>query len=331
MTMNRLVWADRLKGILIILVVLGHALQHSLGMACEDSHLWNMIYSFHMPAFMAVSGYLAYGAKHRARMFRRFLQLMVPFLVWSLVKFFVNPPYQAVTLVNYLWRPDTSFWFLWVLFWIAVLFQAGDWLAGKMKIKQEVVIGLICAALVAVMLIWNERVLGIQFISFYILFYAAGYYLHKYDKLVTSSSLVLLLLTVVWAVLAWFWRMHGTPAFLDGHGLPQPFTNYSYRFLTALIAVYVLLCAAPRVLDYRQGHDNLLIFCGIWSLGIYVVHLLLMPFICSFFGQYLAPAPQVIVSFVVALFLTLLVVYLLTLTEVTRRVLLGKIPGRARA
>ena len=41
--MSRLIWVDRLKGCLIILVVLGHALQHALGVACEENHLWNFI------------------------------------------------------------------------------------------------------------------------------------------------------------------------------------------------------------------------------------------------------------------------------------------------
>jgi fucose 4-O-acetylase-like acetyltransferase len=57
---NRIVWADALKGWLMILVVVGHVIQVWLREECNDSHLWNIIYSFHMPAFMALSGYLTY-------------------------------------------------------------------------------------------------------------------------------------------------------------------------------------------------------------------------------------------------------------------------------
>ena len=60
MTRKRLIWADSLKGWLIVLVVLGHAIQYTLGNQCETNHLWNIIYSFHMAAFMAVSGYVAF-------------------------------------------------------------------------------------------------------------------------------------------------------------------------------------------------------------------------------------------------------------------------------
>lgn len=69
MKSKRLIWADSLKGVLILLVVLGHAIQFTLGESCYTDHMWDLIYSFHMPAFMAVSGFLAYrvggGAVYR--------------------------------------------------------------------------------------------------------------------------------------------------------------------------------------------------------------------------------------------------------------------------
>lgn len=324
--MSRLRWADRLKGCLIILVVLGHAIQQAYGAACEDNHLWNIIYSFHMPAFMAVSGFLAYRPQaKRADLSRRFLQLMVPFLVWSLIMFLLNPPYLFRELGSYVLKPDTSFWFLWVLFWIAVLFWVGDWLAERMRVKQEIVIGLFCIVLVPVMVFVDVRILGMQFISYYFLFYVMGYYLHKYDRLMTTRPAVLVPLTILWAVLAWFWKMHSVPSFLMGLGLPISLMNYGYRFITAMVAVYVLLCAAPTLLGYRQGHDNLLIFCGVWSLGIYVVHLLLMPYLCEFLGQSLAPAFVALIAFVLALSASMLLVFLLSKVGVTRSVLLGKL------
>lgn len=60
MNNSRLLWADSLKGLLMILVILGHAIQGCKPEECFHNHVWNLIYSFHMPAFMAVSGYFAY-------------------------------------------------------------------------------------------------------------------------------------------------------------------------------------------------------------------------------------------------------------------------------
>ena len=327
--MSRLIWADRLKGCLIILVVLGHAIQQVLGAASEDNHLWNLIYSFHMPAFVAVSGYLGFRSK-RVAVSRRFRQLIVPFLLWSLVLFLVHPPYRLGTLANFVWRPDSTFWFLWVLFWITWLFWGGDWLAKRLRVKQEVLVGVICLALVLMMALGNVRVLGLQFISYYFLFYVMGYYLHKYEGLRTSSPALLLLLTAVWAVLAWFWKMHAAPTFLAGIGLPMSIMNYGYRFLTAFVAVYVILCAAPLLLNYRQGYDNLLLFCGVWSLGIYVLQAFLLPPICSFFGRYLTAIPLIVLAFTLALAGSLGLVWLLSLNRFTAKYLLGKLDRHIR-
>lgn len=62
---KRLIWADSLKGWLMVLVIIGHAIQVALQDACFDNHVWNIIYSFHMPAFMAISGWLVFAKKIR--------------------------------------------------------------------------------------------------------------------------------------------------------------------------------------------------------------------------------------------------------------------------
>ena len=55
---------DILKGILVLLVVWGHAIQFGFGFEyvekyyCFDDNIYKLIYSFHMPLFMAISGYL---------------------------------------------------------------------------------------------------------------------------------------------------------------------------------------------------------------------------------------------------------------------------------
>ncbi|WP_028911863.1 acyltransferase family protein [Prevotella sp. MA2016] len=57
---HRLIWIDSSKGWLMVLVVIGHAIQSVLKDGCYDNQVWNVIYSFHMPAFVALSGWLMY-------------------------------------------------------------------------------------------------------------------------------------------------------------------------------------------------------------------------------------------------------------------------------
>ncbi len=90
MTQPRLIWADSLKGWLMLLVILGHAIQGTLGYECNNNHVFNFIYSFHMPAFIAVSGWLLFRGdlssytkeEYLKSCKRRSLQLLVPYFVW---------------------------------------------------------------------------------------------------------------------------------------------------------------------------------------------------------------------------------------------------------
>lgn len=328
---KRLFWADSLKGLLIVLVVLGHAIQETLKVGCFENHVWNYIYSFHMPAFMAVSGFLNYRmgggiTKRISTIYRRFQQLLIPFLCWALINILIYPPYHIDSFVNAILYPDGSFWFLWVLFFITVLFYIGDWIAEKLRVKQEYVIAALCLVFVVLMVVADIRILGFQFIAYYFLFYSVGYYLHKYDKLVPSKAWLWALLASIWAVMAWFWNMHKLPVFLSGIPLPTALMQYGYRFITAAIAVFVLFGVTPKWLNNEYKWNKPWLQLGKISLGIYTVHLILMPFIVRMGKSLISDTFLVItLSFIIGLVVSWLLVYLLSKWKVTSRLLLGKI------
>ena len=62
---------DLSKGILIILVVLGHSIQYAIGsewltsQKFYDDIIFRAIYSYHMPLFMMISGYLFYNSNKK--------------------------------------------------------------------------------------------------------------------------------------------------------------------------------------------------------------------------------------------------------------------------
>lgn len=68
---NRDTTLDIAKGLLIILVVLGHAIQYSFGIEYTKSEdffsniVFKTIYSFHMPLFMLISGYLFHNSNKK--------------------------------------------------------------------------------------------------------------------------------------------------------------------------------------------------------------------------------------------------------------------------
>ncbi len=76
--MKRIEWIDNAKGILIVLVVIGHI----CAWLAYDTYPMKWIYAFHMPAFFAVSGVLyRYSAKYRRPIGESVLKLARQLLV----------------------------------------------------------------------------------------------------------------------------------------------------------------------------------------------------------------------------------------------------------
>ena len=109
---NRVGWIDCLKALGIYLVILGHTL--------KDSYLSVWIYSFHMPLFFILSGYLI-GAKSNISDKKEYLKrksksLLLPFIVFR------------VLLVTYWLLIESHFreldlgpiWFLIILFFVEI-------------------------------------------------------------------------------------------------------------------------------------------------------------------------------------------------------------------
>lgn len=81
----RIEWVDILKGLAIVLVVVGH-MKYAEGTANPGRML---IYSFHMPLFFMLAGYTAaLSFSHNANLLkfvcRRFLSVMAPYICWML-------------------------------------------------------------------------------------------------------------------------------------------------------------------------------------------------------------------------------------------------------
>lgn len=114
----RIQYIDKLKGLAIILVVMGHIAEKSIGI--KDS-VFNLFYgSFHMPLFMFLSGIFAYKSFKRYSineslifLKKKALRILLPFLVVGGIYSYMN--YSDVTSV-WLGTTCSSYWFLPALF-----------------------------------------------------------------------------------------------------------------------------------------------------------------------------------------------------------------------
>lgn len=334
MAKERLIWADSLKGWLMVLVIIGHAIQSLLSDGCNDNHVWNLIYSFHMPAFMAVSGWLAYRGMipkidYISTVKRRGMQLLIPYFVWSSIQFVLSGSYSIENLSKMILYPDAYLWFLWVLFWICVLFNLAQLISEKCKINEIITIGCFCAILLVLMVGAEIRMFGFQFLAYYFLFYTLGYCLHKYDWKLLSSWTFLVPSALLWFFLAWGWTMHGLPSWLPAiPHVPSTLLQYAYRGFTALVSIVVLIGAAPKLLNGKGKLNTFISGVGIISLGMYTGHLLFLGLIKRLL-LYLSPAINtwlaIIIISVIIFILAHILIKLLEKNKNTARIFLGKI------
>lgn len=259
--------------------------------------------------------------------YRRFRQLVVPFVIWTLLLLLIGGKFSLEDIGIYLLYPDKGLWFLWVLFFITVFFNFGNWLSERIHIKKEFVIAVFCLLFAGSMVAFEIRVLGFQFLAYYFIIYTLGYFLHKYyDKVISKNTFVILLLVVCWGILAWFWNMHELPSWLHFIPLPASLMQYAYRFITAALAIYILLAIAPSILNSTSKWNVLFCKLGEVSLGIYTVHFILTGRIVSLYRIWVYDDTLVIIlSFITALLVSWLIVALLNRWKITSTWLLGKL------
>lgn len=127
---QRNIYFDFLKGSVICLVIVGHSIQYGSGAtylndgAFFDNFLFRMIYCFHMPIFMMISGFFfsfsiakySFGGVVKNRM----MHLLFPILSWGTLEYLLLNVREHSTLINVAeWGHCVLYglWFLWAIFY----------------------------------------------------------------------------------------------------------------------------------------------------------------------------------------------------------------------
>ncbi|NPE27874.1 acyltransferase family protein [Methanococcoides sp. SA1] len=218
----RIYWVDSLKGIAILLVIVGH---HSIPV-----ELTKYIYSFHIPLFFFISGYLFNMKKHLGEPIpfikKRFNQLIIPYFSFTLITYLFyfsisklyNPNIQSILYLNksipsilydifYSIGPTLQLtiqlWFLTCLFVTEVLFiyiakniirlhKSND-NALIVSVFIISIIGYIYSTYIPYRLPWGSDIAMTA-----ILFYAGGYYYRiRYESRINQVKYVPFLLVVI--------------------------------------------------------------------------------------------------------------------------------------
>lgn len=195
--MKRVVWIDIAKAFAIWLVVMGHVCQWRFPMA--GKWLADIIYTFHMPLFLFLSGLFAKkaieaadGGKVIAYIRKKCRQLLLPFVVWMLL-------WCAIKCESLMLLLEGGFiyWYLLTLFEFLMYFCCLRLLSNLFKIKDKffpIVLALSVFMLYSVPVNSHLGIfLRIYYSSYFYIFFVLGFLFNRYiltKKQITPPQIV---------------------------------------------------------------------------------------------------------------------------------------------
>lgn len=319
MTTQRIPYLDNIKGILIMLVILGHSIQF-----CDPGYLQNFgfrfIYSFHMPLFFFISGYLSNRGQWNNKLIKkRALQLLVPFLVWAFLSPLLKSGYITFTeLVQRIIYPDKGLWFLYNLFVYSVIFNLAEYIEERWRIRNYISIGCFYLLLCFLMFLYHTKFNCTQ-LCYHIVFFASGYYSrlikfnNKHSKEFISALFVFYVLAVP------FWVTNGNPLFYDYLNLGGAFA-YLYRYGVQIGGMLLFYNIGRIALDKECP---VLQKIGASTLGIYAIQ-----FVVLYYFVKIIPIEELVLKIIVVSILSTLTsymfVYIVRKTKYLKLLLIGE-------
>lgn len=281
-----------IKGAAILLVVYGHVIQHTmvpLGQDFFSNPVFKFIYTFHMPLFFVISGYLialSLGRNSIPSAFKsRCKSLLIPFLAWGILgvvtHYFLNIiDGRDVGILNF---PqdllaqlvlNPSVWFLFTLFVLSVLLL--------LSVVFEGFVGLAAFGLVyaVIMLVSYNNYCSLFFIKWFYLFYLAGYFVGRYKFTLDPKRTQLLVIIAVglFAFLFPFWSTYdfiyvNKMNFLSNHYFYEVL-RIIYRYVLGFLGIGLVfyLCAYLA----KTKLSTVLERVGNYALDIYLIQIFIV-------------------------------------------------------
>ena len=190
---------DNAKFILIALVVLGHFFTSYIHQNEMIEATYKTIYSFHMPAFVLLSGLFAKGFYEKGYLVKIMKRLIIPYIIFQLVyTIYYYFLYNRSSFSIDFFQPQWSLWFLISLFFWNILLLGFAKLTPSIGISISIMIALIVGYIDSI-----DNYLSLSRTLVFFPFFLIGYHLNK-DRLkqltkpsIRMTSLILMIIVLV--------------------------------------------------------------------------------------------------------------------------------------
>ena len=275
---------DIMKGIGIILVVLGHSIFGNIGgSGTSTNQLYNAIYSCHMALFFLVAGFLLYSTMPKGNyeewLIKKFKFYVIPH-IWVDVAAYALPfiavflliPKPLITLPNYITATiftDYGEWFLMTMFGViailSLIFSSGKYMW----------LSFICLLVLIFVYPAHYDYIGVNEIQWYILFAITGYLIARYFNQLKKYWFAIIIGALSFIPMMVYTHWQGGWYKIQPLGLLQCLTLgntwlYVTRLLQALTGI--ALITVISILISKTKIAPMFQWLGRYSLAIYITH-----------------------------------------------------------
>lgn len=320
---------DLLRGVAILIVVLGHAIQANYISGRFLSIIWErVILAFQMPLFFAVSGYVLGfsfpNSKPQKFLLSKVYRLLIPYIAWATIHymFLCIGGITELSVLRFIEELLVSdIWFLRNLFLYNVIVYLVDIFIFRFKLNtNQYVISFILFSFVPILFLLDKiPVLSSYMKEWFYLWFAVGYFAFVLkNKLCIKNDVVNYTITVVLMI---------------GMILMAIYADESQKSLRCVTIVYVIgivFCLYVYAKHIPRKMYYWFIRLGKSSLAIYVIHVSILHSVPTNKGVYIRifddcpMAIGVAVTTIVWLIICQIIIKLIKRYQITNRILLGE-------
>ena len=313
---DRIHYADRLKGIAMLLVVMGHVAGFRMGVS--NGMLTHFIQTCQMPLFMFMSGFLIFPPHWDSKKFIiKLAGLILPLFVFGLSYTFLSMNIHGygdllTQTINFLLAPaKNGYWYLMSLA-VFYCFMPFFHLNRRGRIWIDMMIAL--SIYVICFMGWKKTgLIGDVFCLLnctdFFPFFILGFFARKYKLLVTFiSSERSFYINSNWL----FSFSLLTYLILFNVSMPNYLLDtLSERFLIRFCAVVVFCTFIVKRERCQSKIESALEYIGKHTLDVYVIHYFIIQYIgLAMFGQWTVSTGNILILIVVTLTVSVIVTYL---------------------
>ena len=308
---SRLQYIDLSKGILIFLVCLGHAIQYTTAEKnFLDNPIWQIIYAFHMPLFMILSGWFFKVDKWSnlpLQIAAKITRLIVPLFSFNLIIWVLQVVFGARDTSSFLdWMGCETFYLFAMRYWflMALFMSYIITLLLKLTIRSNIVIMIICLFLGFLL-----KPLGKYYIGFMLPFFFMGYLLNTYKHIWMQHIQKLLIINgALFFIMLLGWRGEWTIYYTELRSLSSGQMNWHnllvgiYRFIIGAAGSWFVIIGMMKLSQhFTRKISSIITALGSSTLGIYMCQTIFFDTYLSKQGFVLEGHTWIVTSFILGI------------------------------